>query len=644
MNKIKLTILLFFLVAASVFSQEKKYITHQVKKGETVFSITQKFSISKADFLKLNPDIKNNEVSIDQVVIVPNSAYKAIPNIEDGDYVLDGFLYHKVLPQENYFRFRKEYGASKRVLRKHNEVLRVGDLKAGQVIKIPVRRGYKVKVKEVKAEDKTVKPYLVKPKETKYMISRRYGISVEELEKMNPKIKEGLKADTIINVPNRKEIPDAINDDSITHQIEKGETLFSLSQKFEISQEQLVLNNPELKNGVKVGEVIRIPKVLTLDSSQSFSENFSLNNNLKVAILLPFTTGKSSLDFDTDRTLNIVTDFYLGAEMALDSLKKQGVSISAKVFDTKSKLTEVSKIIKTNQFNDVDAVIGPLFLNNVKFVSQSLGSQNTAIISPLSSKDHSVFASKNTIQDTPSEEELSQKVLDYVKENFKDENLVVIKDDIKENQLQYTKQIGELRKIDSLGKLKILSPEKGYIRPDFFKRSILDNKENWVILLSDDPSVTNDVVQNLGAMPEKINITLFALHHNVNLNGNFEKAENQHLARVNLHYATENFIDENNNNVQQFIKSYKAKNHLEPSEYAFKGFDITYDALARMATFSMVNSAFSGGASERISSKFLYTKNGNRGFINKGIFLVKYDGLNLVDVEKVPAEKIEMTE
>ena len=638
MNKIKLTILFFLLVVASVFAQEKKYITHQVKKGETVFSITQKFSISKADFLKLNPDIKNNEVSIDQLVIVPNSAYKAIPDIEDGDYVLDGFLYHKVLPQENYFRFRKEYGASKRVLRKHNEVLRIGDLKAGQVIKIPVRRGYKVKVKEVKevkAEDTTVKPYLVKSKETKYMISRRYGVSVEELEKMNPKIKEGLKADTVINVPNRKEIPDAINDDSITHQIEKGETLFSLSQKFEISQEQLVLNNPELKNGVKVGEVIRIPKVLTLDSSQNFNENLSLNNNLKVAILLPFTTGKNGLDFDTDRTLNIVTDFYLGAEMALDLLKKQGVSISAKVFDTKSKLTEVSKIIKTNQFNDVDAVIGPLFLNNVKYVSQSLGSQNTAIISPLSSKDHGVFASKNTIQDTPSEEELSQKVLDYVKENFKGENLVVIKDDIKENQLQYTKQIAELRKIDSLGKLKILSPEKGYIRPDFFKRSILDNKENWVILLSDDPSVTNDVVQNLGAMPEKINITLFALHHNVNPNGNFEKAENHHLVRVNLHYATENFIDENNYNVQQFIKSYKAKNYLEPSEYAFKGFDITYDALARMATFSMVNSAFSGGISERVSSKFLYTKKGNRGFINKGIFLVRYDGLNLVDIEKI---------
>lgn len=637
MNKIKLTILLFLLVIVSVFSQEKKYLTYQVKKGETVFSITQKFNVSKSDFLKLNPDIKNDEVSVDQVVIVPNKDYKAIPDIEDGDYVLDGFLYHKVLPQENYFRFRKEYGASKRTLRKHNEVLRIEELKAGQVIKIPVRRGYEVEAKKVKAEDKTVKPYLVKLKETKYMISRRYGISVEDLEKMNPQIIEGLKAETIIKVPNRIEIPDPVNEDNLTHQIEKGETLFSLSQKFKISQDQLVLYNPSLKKGAKEGEVIRIPKILTLKNNQIFIENILLNNTIKIAIMLPFTTGKSTLDFETDRNLIIATDFYLGAEMALDSLKKQGLNINAMVFDTKKKLTEVSTIFKTNEFDDVDAIIGPMYLNNVKYVSQSVGNQNTAIISPVSSKDHGVFASKNTIQSTPTEDELSKKVLDYIKENYNGENLIVIKDDIEENQLEHNTYIAELRKIDSLGKLKVLSPEKGYIKPDLFKRNIIDKKENWVVLLTADPSVTNDVVQNLGAMPEKINISLFALHYN----DNFEKAENHHLARVNLHYATENFVDEHDRRTQQFIKNYKTKNYLDPTEYAFKGFDVTYDALARMATYTRVASAFSGGISERTSSKFLYTKNGNRGFVNNGVFLVKYDGLNLVNVEKKPADEVE---
>lgn len=630
MNKFKLTILLFLLVVVSAFSQEKKYLTHQVKKGETVFSITQKYAISKADFLKLNPDVKNDKVSIDQVVIVPNKAYNKVPNIDDGDYVLDGFLYHKVLPKENYFRLRKQFGANKRTLRKHNEILRIDNLKAGQVIKIPVKEGYEVDVVKVKKEDKTVKPYLVKTKETKYMIARRYGISVEDLEKMNPHIKEGLKAETIIKVPNRLEIPDVVNDKTLTHQIEKKETLFSLSQKFKISQQQILQYNPLLKQGVKEGMIIRIPKLVVLDNSQLFLENISTNKELKVAIMLPFTTGKSNLDFDTDRALNIATDFYLGAEMALDSLKKQGLNISAKVFDTKNKLTEVATILKSNKFTDVDAIVGPMFINNVKYVSQSLGNQNMAIISPVSAQNHATFASRNTIQDVPSESELSQKVINYIKANYNGQNLIVIKDDIVESQWKYNKAIDELKTVDSLGKLKILSPVKGYIKPDFFRKNIQDKNENWVILLTEDPSVTNDVVQNLGVINDKIDITLFALHHN----GNFDKSENHHLARVKLHYPTTNFVDENDIKVQQFIKKYKAKNYFEPTDYAFKGFDVTYDALARLATYPIVNRAFSGGISIRASSKFIYTKNGNKGFVNRGVFIVKYDGLNLVDAEK----------
>lgn len=630
MNKLILTVILFLLVVFNAFSQEKKYVTHQVKKGETVFSITQQYAISKADFLKLNPDIKNDEVSIDQIVIVPNKAYNIVPNIDDGDYVLDGYLYHKVLPKEGFYSLRKEYGVSKRTLRKHNDVLKIDDLKVGQVIKIPLKEGYEIDAVEVKKEDTSIKPYLVKAKETKYMIARRYGIEVEDLESMNPQIKEGLKAETIIQVPNRKEISDAVNEDSIMYQIEKGENLFRLSQKFNVPQNQLLEHNPELKDGVKAGMVIKIPKKIAFDNSKIFIENITSNKVVKVAIMLPFTTNKSKLDFDTDKLLNITTDFYLGAEMALDSLKKQGADISVKVFDTKNKLTEVSTILKTNEFNDVDVIIGPMFLNNVKFVAQSLGNQNTAIISPVSSKNHDGFASKSTIQDAPSEDLLAKKVLDYVKDNYKGQNLIVIKDDVPEIQWKYNKVINDLKNIDSLGNLSVLSPEKGYIRPNFFKKNIQDNKENWVILLTDNPSVTNDVVQNLGVFPEKVNITMFALYHN----GNFQKSTNHHLARVNLHYATSNFVNENDTKVQQFIKKYKAINYLDPTEYSFKGFDITYDALARIITYPIVNRAFSGGISERISSRFIYNKKGNKGFKNEGIYLVKYDGLNLVDVEK----------
>ncbi|MCF6348921.1 MAG: LysM peptidoglycan-binding domain-containing protein [Flavobacteriaceae bacterium] len=627
MNKIKLSILLLFLVTVSIFSQEKKYTTYQSIKGETVYSISKKFMITPNDLLQLNPDIKNG-IAEDQLIIVPNKNYNPELDTQKGDYVSGGYLYHKVLPKENYFRLKKQFGVPKRILRKHNLALRTDDLKVGQTIKIPIKKGYQITAVAVKADNTNTKPYLVKPRETKYSIARRYGIGVKRLEELNPHIKEGLKLAEIIKVPDTREIPD-INEDFITHQVENKETLFSLSQQFKISQEQLISLNPDLKDGVKEGMLIKIPTELLAENTSLFVPSIPLNKQLKIAMMLPFTGRKNNLDFEKNRTLDRITDFYLGALIALDSVKKQGLSVKVKVFDTKNNTSTLSNIIRANSFNDTDAIIGPMFLNNVKFVSQNLRLDSVAIISPASSKDHIAFASKNMIKEMPSDELLTSKILDYIKKNYTDQRLVVIADDKKESESKINKIVAKLNLLDSIQKVVVLKPEKGYIKPELYKRTILKDKENWIVLISDDEIVTVDAVNNLGVLPKEINATLFALDYG----SNYDKVINDHLARVNFHYPTANFVDHENDQVQKFIQKYKAKNHAEPSEYAFKGFDITYDVLLRLATYTDTESAFNGGISERTSCKFQYIKNPTKGFENKGVFLVKYDGLNLLKVE-----------
>jgi len=144
MNRIKLSILLFFLVIFSIFSQEKKYLTYKAQKGETVQTISRKFVITPFTLLQLNPDIKGGIIE-GQLIIVPNKNYKPVLEKEiKGDYVKDGFLFHIVLPKENYFRLKKQFGVPKRILRKYNPSLRAGDLRAGEIIKIPVKKGDKI--------------------------------------------------------------------------------------------------------------------------------------------------------------------------------------------------------------------------------------------------------------------------------------------------------------------------------------------------------------------------------------------------------------------------------------------------------------------------------------------------------------------
>lgn len=637
MHKIKVFVFVLLLQLTVLWAQEKPYTTYKVTKGETLYSLTKKFNVEKKELLRLNPDIRNDEVKLDQVIVVPNKNFKVIPDIDKGDYIKDGFVYHKVLPKENYFRLRKKYGVSKKTLRDHNEMLKYDDLKAGQIIKIPQKAGYDVDVEKATKLDKTKKPYLVKSKETKLMIARRYGITVKELEELNPDIKKGLKAITIIQVPNTKEIPSE-DDKFLVHQLEKGDNLFRLSQKFDISQDQLIETNPFLEDGVKVGAVIKIPKEPKLDANTRLDDRSLENISLDIAIMLPFTNGKN-LDFEKDRTLNIVTDFYLGAAMALDSIKKHGLSVNVSVIDNHNSKTAIGTAVKTQDFTNLDAVIGPMFTDNVRYLTQYLSRTDLAVISPVSSQSHIPFATRNLVQDTPTEWILRNSMLNYIKDTYNGENLVAITDEVPENQADFEHIIGQLNAVVvSSGEVAVLTPEEGYIKPAFFRKNIKNKRDNWFVLLTKDPNVTADVVQNLGVLPKEDSITLFSLY---NLD-DFEKLQNQHLARVNFHYPAANFIDYENDKVQQFIKKYKAENYIEPSEFAFKGFDVTYDALVRLAVFKFPDFAFANGSTERLSSKFTYNKDNVGSFVNKGVFIVKYDGLNRVAVKEkaLPTETV----
>ena len=632
MKKIKLFVVFFFLIAFSVFSQNpnKKYETYTAIEGETLQSIARKFSITPFNLLKLNPELAEGGDLYGQIIIVPNKNYKPSTAITKNgeDYIENGFLIHTVLVRENYFRFKKKYGVSKRVLRKYNPILRVENLKVGQVIKIPVKDDFKLEG-ETAAIIET-KPYIVKPREAKYGISKRYGISIVQLEELNPQTKgRDLKMAELIHVPDIEEVL-VVEEGFTIHEVKKGETFFSLGQLYAISQEELISVNPELQNGVKEGMFVKIPIVLE-SSKLVFIPTIMPGKQLKAVLMLPFMANRKDIDFDKNRTSDIATDFYLGAMMALDSVKKLGLSVNLKVFDTQNNKSLITRYIIENDFSNTDIVIGPLFVANVELVSKALNNKNVAIVSPLSQKDHSVFGSNKLIQDTPSDEKLMVKVLNHIKSNYKGENIVIFSDTTKAVMPKLIKALAELEPLDSLTKIEIIKPKKGYFKPDLFREKIVKDRENIIILISDDAVVTKDVVQNLGVLPKDINATFFAM----NMGSNFNDVNNNYLAHVNFHFPVENFIDREDDSVKRFARKYEYKYKAKPSDYAFKGFDITYDALVRFASYDDIVSALKAGYSNRTSTKYEYESNGyGKGFINEGVYLLKYDGLNIVEVEE----------
>ena len=128
-------------------------------------------------------------------------------------------------------------------------------------------------------------------------------------------------------------------------------------------------------------------------------------------------------------------------------------------------------------------------------------------------------------------------------------------------------------------------------------------------------------VNSLKGLADNYKITLIAFDKGKN----FDSIDNNLLGQLNFVYPSIDHIDVDDANVNYFYKNYQDKNYAIPSKYALKGFDITYDALVRIATKNNLDQGLSAGKSSRISTMFNYQKNMLGSFENKGIFIIQYN-------------------
>lgn len=127
------------------------------------------------------------------------------------------------------------------------------------------------------------KPYyihVVKKGETAYSISKAYDITVQDLTKENPAAGNGVKVDQALRIPiveskpkpeKTEQIPPPARDESkyIYHKLNPGETVFALSKKFGVSEDEILQSNPGIEiNKMPVGFEIAIPRRQFMNSDQ----------------------------------------------------------------------------------------------------------------------------------------------------------------------------------------------------------------------------------------------------------------------------------------------------------------------------------------------------------------------------------------
>ena len=123
--------------------------------------------------------------------------------------------------------------------------------------------------------------YTVQEGEGLFGVARKFEVSLDELKNINPGTENGLKAGQQMFVPIKKETTKNTNQTSskaanlrqeyTLHKVENKQTLFAISKKYKVRQEDIIKANPEVSKGLTEGMTLRIPKTNS-DKSNWVSE------------------------------------------------------------------------------------------------------------------------------------------------------------------------------------------------------------------------------------------------------------------------------------------------------------------------------------------------------------------------------------
>lgn len=369
----RIFISLLFTISSSCIigwaQENQSYFLHTIEKGQSLYSISSMYNVTSADIIQLNPGCEEK--------IYAGQTLK-IPKHQKGQ---SGETFHTIQAGETLYKLTTIYKISAKAICEANPGLSAENFRIGQVILIPLN------------EEKAVTP---SQKESPEMMIQ---------EAVKPKCKE-------------------------IHKVKRKETIFSVSREYGISEQELIEANPELKEGMKKGQLLCIPYPKAIvNSSKKEEENINPPSNkelfeenkeihkkistVKVALILPFHEDKRMIEY------------YEGFLMAIDSLKRIGTSIDVYAYDS-GKGASLNSILSKKELKEMDVIFGPMHQEHIKPLSEFAQKNNIRLVIPFSQKGKEVFNNPSIYQVNTPQSYLYSKVYDHFSRQFPNAHVIFI--------------------------------------------------------------------------------------------------------------------------------------------------------------------------------------------------------------------------
>lgn len=206
-------------------NSQRNYI---VKKGDTLYSIAQRYNIT-VDELKKQNQLSTNQLTIGQSLILPSTS----------------FVTYTVQKGDTLYKIASQYNTTVDILKKLNN-LSSNILSIGQKIKLPST--------EIINIPASLETYTVKSGDTLYSIAKKFDTTVDKIKSQNSLSADALTVGQVLKIPSVISVtkPSKTN----VYTVEPGDTLYSLAREFNTTVNNLKSLNNLITNNLVIGQTI----------------------------------------------------------------------------------------------------------------------------------------------------------------------------------------------------------------------------------------------------------------------------------------------------------------------------------------------------------------------------------------------------
>lgn len=273
--------------------------------------------------------------------------------------------------------------------------------------------------------------YTVKPKQTIFGLTKELNLTRAQIVKYNPQVADGLlagqvlyfpktvldggvsdtSADRITEAPGNSSVADRtrVTSRTATHHVARGETIYGISRRYGITEDELIAANPALSRGLKARQTLVIPVnddgsemaeqqpasrpqyepqsdvtadepdpteqipdsvsdtprvyigsdwTQIPDSQQQQQQPEELRqeqDTIRIGVMLPFMLA----DEHPDKQAQLYTEFYKGFLVAVDSLRNDTRPLQIKVYDTAANMDSLNYILSKPEVASLDVIVAP---------------------------------------------------------------------------------------------------------------------------------------------------------------------------------------------------------------------------------------------------------------------------------------------